>query len=410
MSFDPSRIDEDACGGGHLDTDPVHDVLLSIGGGRTTGRLTIEDEHGANHMYFMQGRPVGVQLSEFFHPLGQLLLELGRIDGATFVAAQRLISEGARLPGQVFKELGVLDDDSLKEVLAIQARLKAEHFCRLGQRPFTFCRGLTFLSGFNSTPLDIHAVIFLAVRQQMSKDARAQWLAAAKDKEVRLRPTTRSGDKQGAEALLPAPLAVFGFGPPEERFLQRILAGHEKVVDLQETGTLPRDEMAVLLRYLELVERLEIRPIGAKPQPPPHFPDDDVFSSSAPRKRADLRGSPAAPAPITALTPRPSFDEKTEPRAQRPIDEEHTAPIPQPVRKQTPPPVEKMPQFRSVLINDQPPPEPDPEAAPQPKKKKVKRTTPLPSMGTGPMVTETRKEKTMITPMPSIVIADDDDE
>lgn len=400
MAFDPARIDEDSCADGHLGADPIHEVLLSIDARRATGRLTVEDASGPNHMYFMQGRPVGVQLSEYFHPLGQLLLELGRIDGATFVNAQRLISEGARLPGQVYKELGVVDDDGLKEVLAIQARMKAEQFCRLGARPFTFCRGLTFLTGFNSTPLDIHCVIFLSVRQQTSAEARQAWLDAARDKEARL--LSPDGD------LLPSPLSAYGFGPPEERFLQRILAGHEKVVELAETGTLPRDEMAVLLRYLEIVERLELRPIKAPPRalealPPP---EDDVFVSSAPRKRPDLR-SIAAPAPITALTERPSLDlERTAPRAQMPVEE--------PVRRPTPPPqpaVEKpITQFRSVLLRDEAAAaaEPEAEPPPPPKKKKVKRTTPLPSSGTGPMVTETRKEKTAVTPMPTIVIADDD--
>lgn len=396
MAFDPRRIDEDTCGSGHLAKDPVHGVLLAIDAARATGRLTIDDAGGPNHMFFMQGRPVGVQLSEFFHPLGQLLLELGRLDGATFVQAQRLISDGARLPGQVFKELGVLDDDGLKEVLAIQARLKAEHFCRLGERPFTFCRGLTFLTGFNSTPLDIHCVIFLAVRQQTSKEARAAWLDAHKDKQVKLVVEEGGG-------LLPAPLLAYGFGPPEERFLQRIRAAHEKVVDLAETGTLPRDEMAVLLRYLEIIERLDVQATQKPALTQPS--EEDVFFSSAPRKRPDLK-SIAAPAPITALTARPNIDateeEKTEPRAQMP---EPRKP-PEPPRKQTPD--KPMPQFRSVLLRDEQPAAQDPEPPPPPKKKKVKRTTPLPSEGTGPMVTETRKEKTQVGPMPTIVIADDD--
>ena len=183
--FDPAKIPDDACAEGHLDSDPIYGVLLSLGQKLVTGRLTIADAAGDNHMYFMQGRPVGVHLAEHFHPLGQLLLEIGRLDGATFVRAQRLIAEGSRLPGQVYKELGILDDAGLKEVLSIQARRKAEHFCRLGSRPFLFCRGLTWLTGFTSTPLDPHAVIFLAVRQQMGEQSREGWLEAARGEQVR---------------------------------------------------------------------------------------------------------------------------------------------------------------------------------------------------------------------------------
>src|SRR5688572_3693412 len=120
MAFDPARIAEDSCVEGHLDGDPVYDVLLAVHTAKVSGRLTVEDAAGPNHMYFMQGRPIGVLLAEYVHPLGQLLLELGRVTGQTFVRAQRRIAEGGRLAGQVFKELGVLDDDSLREVLTIQ--------------------------------------------------------------------------------------------------------------------------------------------------------------------------------------------------------------------------------------------------------------------------------------------------
>lgn len=269
--FDPVKIPDDACAEGHLDSDPIFGVLLALGQKLVTGRLTIADAAGDNHMYFMQGRPVGVHLAEHFHPLGQLLLEIGRLDGATFVRAQPLIAEGSRLPGQVYKELGVLDDAGLREVLSIQARRKAEHFCRLGSRPFVFCRGLTWLTGFTSTPLDPHAVIFLAVRQQMGEQSREGWLEAARGEQVRLMPPGgMPPEGTTVEHLgLPGAPQNFGFGAPEERFLHRLLAGFESVVDLAETGTLPRDEMAVLLRYLEVIGRLQRRPIPAKRDPLP---------------------------------------------------------------------------------------------------------------------------------------------
>jgi hypothetical protein len=88
LAFEPSKIPEDQCVQGHLDADPIYDVLLRVHGAKVSGRLTTEDASGPNHLYFMQGRPVGVQLAEYVHPLGQLLLELGRINGQTFVRAQ----------------------------------------------------------------------------------------------------------------------------------------------------------------------------------------------------------------------------------------------------------------------------------------------------------------------------------
>jgi hypothetical protein len=266
--FDPVRIADDACAEGHLDTDPIYRVLLTIGQKAATGRLSIGDAAGPNHMFFMQGRPVGVQLADHLHPLGQLLLELGRLDGALFLRAQRLIAEGGRLPGQVYKELGVVDDHSLKDTLAIQARRKAEHFCRLGSRPFSFCKGLMYLTGFTSTPLDPHGVIYLAIRQQMGEQAREAWLESARGEQVRVVvPEGPVDPARPPEHGLPTAPANYGFGTPEERFLQRVVAGWESVVDLADTGTLPRDEMAVLLRYLEVIGRLQRRPIPPPPAP-----------------------------------------------------------------------------------------------------------------------------------------------
>jgi hypothetical protein len=415
MTFDPSRIPEETCAEGHLDADPIYGVLLAVHGARITGRLSVEDAAGKNHLFFMQGRPVGVSLAEYAHPLGQLLLELGRVNGQTFVRAQRRIAESNRLAGQVFKELGVLDEDGLRDVLATQARRKAEHFCRLGSRPFTFCRGLTYLTGFTSTPMDLFAVVYLAVRAQLGPDARAAWIEGARAMQVRI--TNAPGDELG----LPAPLAAFGFGAAEERFLRRIVGGWEKVSDLVDTGTLPPDDAALLLRFLEVIGRLERRSPPAQAVPAHvsallRAPDpaslgapetlDEVFSS--------LGGGeppPSAPAPAATGAPPANPDsvfaaanERTDPR-RKSIHDERT----EPVGDAEPTPVNApRPRFRSVLFPEQAAPPPPIAAAaaeaPVVKKKKVKRTEPLPSQTSGLQVSETRKEKTNVGPMPTIVI------
>jgi hypothetical protein len=506
--FDPARIADDACAEGHLDVDPVFQVLLTLGRHAATGRLTVVDAAGENHLFFMQGRPVGVQLAERVHPLGQLLLELGRMNGEMFLRAQRLIGEGGRLPGQVFKELGVVDEPGLKETLAIQARRKAEHFCRLGSRPFTFCKGLMYLTGFASTPLDLHGVIYLAVRQQTGEQMREAWLEGARHEQVRLvvpgHDATRPVDHVG----LPTALAHFGFGPPEERFLQRILAGWESVADLAETGTLPREEMATLLRYLEVVGRLQRRPIPAATAAaaltePTFDPLDaqsvedfavlDVTSSESAVVAAALPNAPtplsflplsaaAGPAPVVAaplpsnlvssVTTRPPgvgaapdavnepsledvFSRPSRPPSVAPVPAGHLAepddvtdprrpavrrpgpPPPSPAAMPAPPPAPPPDAvFASPPTPRAPPPPanlvaPAPAGAPNPalheptpptpapspvnddmtapvvRKKKTKRSEPLPSEVSAVTVSETRREKTMIASLPSIVIDDD---
>lgn len=373
MAFNPLAIEEDGSHVGHLDADPMYEVLMAVQKTQVTGRLTVDDAAGANHMYFMQGQPVGVQLSEYIHPLGQLLLELGRVDGRGFVAAQRLIWANNRLAGQVFKELGYLDDKSLKDVLAVQARKKAEHFCRFGSRPFTFARGLSYLSGFSATPLNIHTVVYLAVRQQMGPEARRAFVEAMRGQEVRLRAQP---DKP-----LPAPLAAYGFGPPEDRFLHRIASGWQQVEDLAETGTLPSDDMAVLLRYLELCGRLDARAHQpeAVAQALTSTTEDEVFSTSRPHAQR---------------------------AARPPVEAERAAPRrPAPAAPPLPPAAKPAPRPAPVAAA--------PESAPFPsakslepvvkKKKKARRATPEPSVGSM-AVSETKREKTAITPLPSIVI------
>ena len=48
------------------------------------------------------------------------------------------------------------------------------------------------------------------------------------------------------------------------------------------------------------------------------------------------------------------------------------------------------------------------DVAPVVRKKKVKRSEPLPSEGSGLLVSETRREKTMEPELPTIVVDDDD--
>lgn len=376
MAFNPLAIEEDGAYEGHLDADPMYEVLMAVQKTQATGRFTVADAAGDNHMYFMQGQPVGVQLSEYIHPLGQLLLELGRVDGRGFVAAQRLIWAGNRLAGQVFKELGYLDDKTLKDVLAVQARKKAEHFCRYASRGFQFARGLSYLSGFSATPLNIHTVIFLAVRQQMGPHSREVFLEEMKGKEVRLRAPP--------ESPLPAPLPQYGFGPPEDRFLQRLASGWQQLEDLAETGTLPSGEMAVLMRYLELCGRLDAR------VPPPRDvqaaltsnTEDEVFSTSRPHV---TNRPPAVPAPE-----RPRAARKPEPPPRAPP----RAAVP-PARVSSVRAVERssFPSERTL----------EPVVK---KKKKTRRAEPEPSVATS-AISETKREKTNITPLPSIVIEDE---
>ena len=263
MAFDPSTQADESTYEGHLDQESMSSLVTTMLREKVTGRITIRDENGANYLYFMQGRPVGVVLSIVLHPLGQLLLELGKVDSAQFVKAQRLIGDGERLPGQVFIEIGAITDAELKETLAIQARRKAQKFVGLRRLPFEVNRGLSFLTGFKSSPMEGPPLVFHAVAGVMDPPARAAYLKAMGNRQVRARSTQ-----------LAAALDTFGFGRAEERFLQRLGEWHT-IQELDQFGTLPREDIAALLRYLEEIGQLELAQEGVVhknkeiPVPPP---------------------------------------------------------------------------------------------------------------------------------------------
>jgi hypothetical protein len=201
--------------------------------------------------------------------------------------------------------------------------------------------------------LHIDAVIFLAFRQGLAPSTRDAVMQRLRQHEVRL------GSTGGVP--LPAPLELYGFGPPEERFLLRLASDWQRVRDLEETGTLPADEIAVLLRHLEFSGRLQLRspqvvaPTDALTAPT----DDEVFANiKTPAARAAAVPAPSVrPAPKSpSRTPAPAL------RAEAPV--------------------------------------------PTVKKKKVRRATPEPSVGSS-AISELRREKTQVGPLPSIVINDD---
>lgn len=411
MAFDPTQIEEDHLGDGHLDETPIHRVLMAVQAEQITGRLTIPTENGENHMFFMRGQPVGVSLAEILHPLGQLLLELGHINGAQFVRAQRLVAEAGRLPGQVYKELKAIDEDTLKSVFHLQARRKLEYFCRFRDRPFSFGRGLTFLSGFHSAPLHMDSVVFVALRAYLSDDELEDWLRAHARKAIHI--------AQGAESALPAPLETYGFGAAEQRFLARLAAGFEAIEHLAETGTLPRLEMAILLRYLELLGRLQFRDTDSAPllDALGESTDEDVFTSSrsqreqevSAQKQTDERrrnGMDAADAPAPAAFP-PNQAKSTSPavladpseaRGGSAADAAEATPTIHAVSAKPAPIHPASPRPPSVPGND------ENCASPARVKRKGRREVPEPSQGSSATSTP-RPERASSSALPSILLS-----
>ncbi len=294
MPFDPTTQADEATYEGHLDQEPMGSVLSQVIRHKVTGRLTIRDEQGQNHLFLMQGRPVGVVLSQVLHPLGQLLLELGKVDSAQFVRAQRLIGDGERLPGQVFMEIGAITEGELKETLAIQARRKAQRFVSARGVAFEFSKGLSFLTGFKSTPMDGAPLLYHALSARLDAAARKAFLQKFGRQQVR-----------ATNANLGAPLDAFGFGRAEERFLGRLTDWHT-VAELDQFGTLPGEDVALILAHLEGMGQLEVAPPGvvhpkAGAAPAPALSSPKTPAPVAVPPAAKPRAATPAPAPIAGV-------------------------------------------------------------------------------------------------------------
>jgi hypothetical protein len=104
---------------------------------------------------------------------------------------------------------------------------------------------------------------------------------------------------RAAQVNLGAPLESFGFGRAEERFLQRLADWHT-VQALDQNGTLPPEDMAGLLYYLEALGQLEVGPAPQpKPAPiPTPAPAPAARPAAKPQPHAVVRNATPIPMPV----------------------------------------------------------------------------------------------------------------
>ncbi|MBN2359577.1 MAG: hypothetical protein JXR83_08975 [Deltaproteobacteria bacterium] len=245
--FDPKSLLDDETGRWSFEETSVYQVFATLVDGRLTGVVTTRPDADAGRLFLREGEPVGVQLAEVYAPIGQLLLELGYIDAATFVKAQALIAHEQRLPGQVFIELNAIDANCLQQVINVQAKRQVRRFIEDCRGTFTFSRGPAFLTGFSTTTIGPDLLIWLSLERSFTEEPAERYLASLAGKHVKL------------AAGLSGLVTELGFGPPEERFLARLGEWHS-VDELDKFGTLPRPQIGLLLKFLDMRQRLQLRP------------------------------------------------------------------------------------------------------------------------------------------------------
>ncbi len=244
---------------------PIYAVLAKLFDEQATGKLRLLDGAGSFSLFFRQGLPVGVDLDEICAPLGQLLLELGRVTAEDYVCVQRIIESQDRLPGQAYIQRGILDEAGLKEVLALQAMRKAQRFIERSVGAFEFTAGLAALTGFSAAMLNADRLLVLALDKHFDDEAREDFLHRQQAAQICI----ASEADWSAETL--------GYGHAEQRFLQQ-LADWQTVEDLDKFGTLPRSLMSLLLKFADLRGMLRVRPVPADLPLAQSVEEESVFS------------------------------------------------------------------------------------------------------------------------------------
>lgn len=254
--FDPTQLLDDQSGEWSFDHNPVYEVLVRISTDRVTGVCSCGAGKQVDRLFFREGTPVGVSLAENYATLGELLLEHGDIDAAIYQQTKQYIEPEKRLPGQVYVEMGAIDDARLKQMLQIQAVRKALRFVERCKGRFEFSRGLSFLSGFVPAIIGMDPLVMHALN--------LGWPAAEREAHLH----AYAGKQVCATRSLSQPMEEFGFGQAEERFLA-LLKDWRTVDELYRVGTLPKPQIALLVRYFELHNALKLRPAPAPLTPEP---------------------------------------------------------------------------------------------------------------------------------------------
>lgn len=249
---------------------PVYEVLARLYDDKGTGKLSLLNSQStrAFSLFFRQGLPVGVSLDEICAPLGQLLLEMGRVSAKDYVEVQRVIEFNDRLPGQAYIDHGILDSQGLKEVLAVQAMRKAQRFIELSTDDFEFTAGLAALTGFSAAMLNDNRLLVLALEKHFDSAAREDFLLSKQAAQISI----------AAEANWSA--ENLGYGHAEDRFIKQ-LKHWQTIEELDKFGTLTRLQMGLLLKFAELRGHLKLRPIPTDLPLAQSAEEDSVFSVSA---------------------------------------------------------------------------------------------------------------------------------
>src|SRR5579883_2561909 len=109
---------------GQLEQRPLPLVLHQLYGQRFTGELVINAKSGLVQVYFREGYPVHVGLSDPRELLGKVLVEMHALSEADHRRSLASPPGPGERYGDVLRRLGLIDEPQLCEALRVQVRRK----------------------------------------------------------------------------------------------------------------------------------------------------------------------------------------------------------------------------------------------------------------------------------------------
>ncbi len=144
---------------------------------RATGVLELEDEHGINRAFFLDGHPQGAKLSQVRYPLGRVLATTGLVAEVPLANALEEQKESHKLLGQILVERQLIDDAQLQTAFEEQSRLGFLSLFGHANGRYQFHAGLVHLSDFTSAPMTPILAIYRGVRDFAPSDVYEPLLA-----------------------------------------------------------------------------------------------------------------------------------------------------------------------------------------------------------------------------------------
>lgn len=312
---------------GTLETTPMSQLLVYALDKRLTGSFVFQTHDGKRSaLYVQQGAPLKAKTADPVAYLGRVLLELGKIDEATYNASLARIAKERRLHGQLLLEQGSIDQAALDQALAEQLERQVVWLFSLPSRAaYGFYEGQNYLErwGAEGARVEPLSLFWRGVRAHELIKRIDVTLARLGPHPVRLHPQ--------------AQLGRFRFAPADMPVLDVIRAKPQLLRDLLGCGVaevplIKRIVYALMLsRHMDLgLEPLGISlpPVGGAPEPPPH--QAPLMGAMAAAAGAARPPPLRAPPPLKAPPPLRAPGEATQsaPAAQRPRTPETSAIVP----------------------------------------------------------------------------------